>query len=72
MPDWIVSVLLPFAVSLIEKYGIPALEQRFPSLIPLINAVLALIGGGDPHPALQGTADHFNSLVAMAPSVKKT
>lgn len=63
MPWWL-SALLPFILNLIKTYGIPALEQKFPALIPIINEILALLGGRGiqkPSPELVAAADHYNA-----------
>lgn len=66
---WFLSFLLPIIESLIIKYGVPALEDKFPGLKPLIETILKVIGG-KPVPqahqeALKASCDRFHVADAM-------
>lgn len=62
MPIWL-SVLLPMILNLIKKYGIPVVEQKWPWLKPIIDEILAIIGGRgiqNPSAELLSAANHYN------------
>lgn len=72
MPAWL-SFLLPLAISLVERYGIPLVEKKWPFLVPILNEVIAVLGGLPPGPSLTSAANHFNTLqssVASVPTLK--
>jgi hypothetical protein len=63
MPAWLLSFLVPTVLTLIQKYGIPAIELQWPGLVPLINEILAFLGQGPtalPSVPLQAAAAHYN------------
>ncbi len=70
MPTWVLNLLItyliPLALSILQQYGIPALEQKFPTLIPLINEIITLLGQTTPVPSaeLKSASDHFNGLLS--------
>jgi len=72
MSTWLVNLILnyvvPIAVSIIKNYGIPALEQKFPALVPLLTELLTLLGGTttNPTPALHAAAEHYKALTVKA------
>lgn len=72
MPDWLLQFLVSQAINLIVQYGIPALEQKFPALIPLVNAILNALKPGAPQPAsaVHSAAEHYNALVGALPATK--
>lgn len=63
MPPFL-AFLLPFLVRLALKIGLPALEKRFPFIVPIAEEILKLIGGQakTPSPNLQTTALQYNAL----------
>lgn len=72
MPNWLLQSLLGFLVSMVTKYGIPALEAQFPSLVPLFEALLKVIQGQNPpSDHLQASADHYNMLISKMPDTVK-
>lgn len=70
MPQWLVSMLIPFVVKLLKSYAIPAIEAKWPSFIPIIEEILSLMGQGSstspstnpPSPMLRSAANHYNDL----------
>lgn len=68
MPQWLISMMIPFVIGLLKSYAIPALEAKWPSFIPIVNEILALMGQGSaantspPTPMLKAAADHYNNL----------
>jgi hypothetical protein len=60
----LLSILLPVVLNLIKNYGVPLVEQKWPSLTPIINEILAVLGGSTPSTNLQSAAEHFNKLSA--------
>jgi hypothetical protein len=63
--NYVLQYLVPLAVNVILQYGVPALEQQFPSLVPLINAILGVLKGGSVPAELHSASDHYNALVSL-------
>lgn len=72
MPQWLISILIPFVVGLLKSYAVPALEAKWPALIPIVNEILNLVGQGStsnavaPSAELKAAGDHFNNLCSTA------
>lgn len=65
MPSWMISALIPVVVSLLKSYAVPALEAKWPALIPIVNEILRLLGQSSttpPSPQLKSAGDHYNAL----------
>lgn len=57
---WWVSILVSLGVYIVEKFGIPYLEQKFPMLTPLLSEILKVIGGKKaPSTEICSAADHY-------------
>lgn len=60
MPGWIVTLLITMGVSIVRRFGVPFLEQRFPMLTPLLDEILKIVGGKDlPSKEICSAADHY-------------
>jgi hypothetical protein len=46
------------------KIGLPALEKKWPWVVPIADAILKLIGGktAEPSENLMASAEHYNAL----------
>jgi hypothetical protein len=63
--EFLLSQLIPIAVALLKNYGLPALEKAFPSLVPLITEILAILNGQAPSEEMKAASDHFNNLISQ-------
>lgn len=72
MPSWI-SWVLPIVLNLLRTYGVPAIERQWPSLTPIIEEILLILGGKPPTLAMHSAAKEFNvcSGIGCVPEVKK-
>lgn len=73
MPAWLVSILgwiLPLFLKAVTQIGLPAIEKEWPSLIPIINEIIKVLGGTPPSASLKTVSNHYNALVADAPTLK--
>lgn len=48
MPQWLIAILIQTGVYIVQKFGLPFLEAKFPMLTPLLQEILAVINGVNP------------------------
>lgn len=62
MPAWVLAFLWPMAKMFLINYAIPFLEKRFPALVPILEEIIHILGGGQASPQLLASADHYLEL----------
>lgn len=62
MPSWLASILISMGVYVVEHFGIPVLEAKFPKLVPLLDEILAIIHKNTaPTAAMHGAAETYET-----------
>ena len=60
MPAWL-ALFLPSILKLLKEFGIPLVEQKFPFLTPIIDEIIAVLGGQEPSLHLKAAAEKYNA-----------
>lgn len=71
----VLGFLLPWAIRLVAKFGLPMVEKRWPALKPIVDEILSLMGGAAsdtalppvPTPHLMAAAAHYNERAQLTP-----
>jgi hypothetical protein len=50
----------------VQTWGIPIVEKQWPFLTPIINEVIAIIGGTPPSSKMVASAEQYNAVGVKA------
>lgn len=73
MPQWLLEILVSLGVKIIERFGVPYLEAKYPALIPILSDILKVINGVTPVPSeeLHQVASYYAKGTVAIPTALK-